>query len=95
MLSANGEWLVLASGVASRAKDYASDNEYTCVTSLSRNASHKIDNHDTMSGGSIGGAGSVAMALNDATQNFAIDTFSLQRSSAGGTEKVSVSPVLA
>jgi hypothetical protein len=85
LLSASGDWLALANGVATGAAGYASDTQYTYVMSLTRNATNGLDIRSTMSGGTIGGAGSVAVAFTDATASFTFDTFAVRPSSAGGT----------
>ena len=85
MLSASGDWLALANGVASGAAGYASDTAYTYVMSLTRNATNGLDIRSTMSGGNIGGTGSIAVAFTDTTPTFTFDTFSLRPSSASGT----------
>jgi hypothetical protein len=85
MLSSSGDWLALANGVATGSTGYASDTQYTYVMSLTRNATNGLDIRSTMTGGSIGGSGSVAVAFTDATPSFSFDTFSLRPSSALGT----------
>ncbi len=85
MLSSSGDWLALANGAATGSTGYASDTQYTYVMSLTRNASNELDIRSTMSGGSLGGAGSVAVSFTDPTANFTFDTFTLRPSSANGT----------
>lgn len=85
LLSASGDWLALANGVATGAAGYASDTQYTYMMSLTRNATNGLDIRSTMSGGAIGGTGSVAVAFTDAAASFTFDTFTLRPSSAGGT----------
>lgn len=85
LLSGSGDWLALANGVATNATGYASDTQYTYVMTLTRNASSGLDIVSTMSGGSIGGAGTATVSSTDATPSFTFDTFTLRPSSASGT----------
>ncbi|BBO35806.1 hypothetical protein [Lacipirellula parvula] len=85
LLSGSGDWLALANGVATGATGYASDTQYTYVMTLTRNASSGLDIVSTMSGGSIGGAGTATVSFTDTTPSFTFDTFTLRPSSASGT----------
>lgn len=55
------------------------------MMTLTRNATNGLNIRSTMSGGNIGGTGSVAVAFTDATASFTFDTFTLRPSSANGT----------
>lgn len=85
ILGTSGDWLALANGVATGAAGYASDTQYTYVLTLTRNGASGLDIVSTMSGGNLGGTGSVSVAFTDATPSFTFDTFTLRPSSASGT----------
>lgn len=85
-LAHSSNWDALGNGVASGVHGYDSGSTYTCVMTLTRNASSGLDIVSTMTGGTIGGSGSITFSFTDATPNsFSYDTFGLRPSTAGST----------
>jgi hypothetical protein len=65
---------------------YADNTQYTFVETFTRNASNGLDIVATMTGGNIGGTGSVSVSATDASPNgFLFDTFALRPSGSGST----------
>lgn len=85
LLSGSSNWLALANGAATGSVGYASDTAYTFVMSLTRNGASGLDVRSTVTGGNIGGTGSIAVAFTDAAPSFTFDTFAVRPSSASGT----------
>jgi hypothetical protein len=90
LLSSSGNWTALTNGVASGSTGYAAATTYTYTMVLSRVASG-LDIVSTMSGGSVGGTGTMTDSYLDTTPNggsYAFDTFSLRPSGESTTASI-------
>jgi hypothetical protein len=82
-LSAGGSWTQLDDEETSGVAGYTSGTEYTFTMSFAHNNSDGLDIAASMTGGSVGGDGSLNVTFTDTTPNgssFAFDTFGLRPS---------------
>jgi len=94
LLSASGAWVPLTNGAASGTTGYASGTTYTYTMTMTRNGLGGLDIVSTMSGGSLGGSGTITDTFTDSTPSgFIYDTFSL-RPSDGATTAASFDTTL-
>jgi hypothetical protein len=88
-LSSSSAWLALTNGVASGATGYVSGTQYTYTMTLTRNGSGGLDIVSTMSGGSIGGTGTITDTFTDSTPSgFTYDTFGIRPSGESTTASI-------
>jgi hypothetical protein len=86
LLGASGNWAALGNGLGNTQTGYTDNTQYTFVMTLTRNAASGLDIAMSMTGGTIGGSGSVAVNLTDASPNsLTYDSFGLRPSNAATT----------
>jgi hypothetical protein len=89
-LSGSSAWLALTNGVASGATGYVAGTPYTYTMVLTRVASG-LDISSTMSGGSVGGTGTITDSYLDTTPNggsYQFDTFGIRPSGESTTASI-------
>ncbi len=79
-------WIPVANGLGAGAIGYADDTDYEFTMRIKRNVSNDLEISMAMTGGNIGGTGSVAVELIDTNPiSFSYDTFSIYVGSEGST----------
>ncbi len=86
LLGTSGNWTALANGLGNAAVGYADNTNYQFDMTLTRNASSGLDILMTMTGGTIGGTGTVTVNFTDPTpSSFTYDTFQIRPSNSTST----------
>jgi hypothetical protein len=86
ILATSGNWTALANGLGNTAVGYTDNTNYQFDLTLTRNASSGLDILMTMTGGTIGGTGTVTVNFTDPTpSSFTYDTFEIRPSGSGTT----------
>jgi hypothetical protein len=83
LLSATGSWTALDDEETTGTTGYAAGTTYTFTMSFTHNAANGLDIAASMTGGSVGGDGSLNVTFTDTTPNgssFKFDTFALRPS---------------
>lgn len=86
LLATSGNWTALANGLGTGAVGYSDNTQYTFVMTLTRTPASALDISMSITGGNIGGTGTVSVNFTDATPStFSYDTFAIRPSNATTT----------
>jgi hypothetical protein len=89
LLSSSANWASLGDDGNTNDPGYANGIQYTFVLSATRTASGGLELNATMSGGTLGGDGTLEVSFTDATPNtFTFDTFAIRPSGATTTAEL-------